>query len=323
MADSKTVIAVIPPEVRARAVRMVCRKARCGSMGRIGQRSCSVAAKIGCTATRPCADGSCRREERDARGCVPGPTSQEGERIRALEREVRELRQANEILRKASARILPRRSSTAGPSHDRVHRRAIASRLRGRADLPGPADRPVDLPCPCGAVKADPGTALRLGRSRDDELKPADPSASGKRTSEVYGVRKVWHQLNRRGADAVATRCTVARLMRRDGAWQGRHPGQAGPGPRSSNRRCGRARRTGSIGSSNRHASECRLWLSLTSPMSPPGRGFVYVAFVIDAFARQHCRLAGVRRRHAGRLRAGCPGTGPAMTGDRLDGRAD
>ena len=36
-------------------------------------------------------------------GKRPGPTTDEQERIKALEREVRELRQANEILRKASA----------------------------------------------------------------------------------------------------------------------------------------------------------------------------------------------------------------------------
>ena len=38
-----------------------------------------------------------------AHGARPGPTTEERERIKALEREVRELRQANEILRKASA----------------------------------------------------------------------------------------------------------------------------------------------------------------------------------------------------------------------------
>jgi transposase-like protein len=43
-----------------------------------------------------------RQAERD-RGLRAGPTTDERERIKALEREVRELRQANEILRKASA----------------------------------------------------------------------------------------------------------------------------------------------------------------------------------------------------------------------------
>jgi transposase-like protein len=45
-----------------------------------------------------------RQAERD-RGLRPGLTSAESERIKALEREVRELRQANEILRKASAYV--------------------------------------------------------------------------------------------------------------------------------------------------------------------------------------------------------------------------
>ena len=43
-----------------------------------------------------------RQAERDE-GKRAGPTTSEQERIKALERENRELRQANEILRKASA----------------------------------------------------------------------------------------------------------------------------------------------------------------------------------------------------------------------------
>ena len=43
-----------------------------------------------------------RRSERD-RGARPGLTPDERDRLKALERENRELRQANEILRKASA----------------------------------------------------------------------------------------------------------------------------------------------------------------------------------------------------------------------------
>ena len=56
--------------------------------------------KIGCTAET--LRGWVRQAERD-QGKRPGPTTDEQERIKALEREVRELRQANEILRKASA----------------------------------------------------------------------------------------------------------------------------------------------------------------------------------------------------------------------------
>jgi transposase-like protein len=60
----------------------------------------SIAAKIGCTpeTLRRWA----REQERDT-GQRPGPTTDEEERIKALEWEVRELRKANEILRLASA----------------------------------------------------------------------------------------------------------------------------------------------------------------------------------------------------------------------------
>ncbi len=60
----------------------------------------SVAAKIGCTAET--LRRWVRQAERD-QGLRDGTTSEERERIKALERENRELRQANEILRKASA----------------------------------------------------------------------------------------------------------------------------------------------------------------------------------------------------------------------------
>ena len=60
----------------------------------------SIAAKIGCSGET--LRNWVRQGERDI-GPRTGPTSEERERIKSLEREVRELRQANEILRKASA----------------------------------------------------------------------------------------------------------------------------------------------------------------------------------------------------------------------------
>jgi transposase len=86
------------PELRERAVRMV--------LDHQGEHATqyaairSVAAKIGCSGET--LRGWVRQAERD-RGSRTGPTTDERDRIRTLEREVRELRQANEILRKASA----------------------------------------------------------------------------------------------------------------------------------------------------------------------------------------------------------------------------
>ena len=60
----------------------------------------SIVEKIGCTAET--LRKWVRRAERDS-GRRPGLTTDERERLKDLEREVRELRRANEILRKASA----------------------------------------------------------------------------------------------------------------------------------------------------------------------------------------------------------------------------
>src|SRR3954454_23504897 len=85
-------------EVRARAVRMVVEHGadHASQWAAIG----SIAAKIGCTAET--LRGWVRQAERDQGGRAGSPSAEQA-RIKALEREVRELRQANEILRKASA----------------------------------------------------------------------------------------------------------------------------------------------------------------------------------------------------------------------------
>lgn len=113
---------------------------------------------------------------------------------------------------------------------------------------------------------------------RDEELREEIVRVR-RENYDVYGVRKVWRQLGREGK-AVA-RCTVARLMREmglQGAVRGRRfkttkPGLSGARP---------------MDLVDRNFSATRpneLWVSDLTYVAT-WRGFVYVAFVIDVFAR-------------------------------------
>lgn len=110
---------------------------------------------------------------------------------------------------------------------------------------------------------------------------------------QVYGVRKVWKALNREGEQVA--RCTVARLMRAmglRGVVRGKRmrttrPDPAAPCPNDLVARDFQA------------PVPNRLWVSDFTYVAT-WSGFVYVAFVIDAYAR---RIVGWRAGWSGRLR--------------------
>jgi putative transposase len=133
------------------------------------------------------------------------------------------------------------------------------------------------------ARKADPDR--RPARERRDAALSREIRRVFAANFGVYGVRKVWRQMQREGI-AVA-RCTVARLMRQmglQGVVRGRSikttvSDAAAPCPRDRVNRQFTAPRPNA------------LWVSDFTYVAT-WSGFVYVAFVIDAFAR---RIVGWR----------------------------
>jgi transposase InsO family protein len=127
--------------------------------------------------------------------------------------------------------------------------------------------------------------ALRSDRAkRDAELRPEIRRVWAE-NFEVYGARKVWRQLNREGIEVA--RCTVERLMAEmglAGAVRGKPVKTTRPDPAAP---CPRDRVNRQFDAPRPNA----LWLSDFTYVAT-WAGFVYVAFVIDAFAR---RIVGWR----------------------------
>ena len=147
-----------------------------------------------------------RQAERDV-GTRPGLTTTEREELKRLQREVVELKRANEILKKAAA-FFAQASSTAERSDGRVHRSA-SRYLWSRADLCGAADRPSTYFL--RKAQQDDATTRSPRARQDDERRPAIQRVWDE-NDQVYGPRKVWRQLRREGVRVA--RCTVERLMR-------------------------------------------------------------------------------------------------------------
>jgi len=142
------------------------------------------------------------------------------------------------------------------------------------------------------AKRTDP-SKLSLRAQRDLALKPEIARVFADNYG-VYGIRKIWRQMQREGFDVA--RCTVARLMRSMGLLQGVIRGKP-------------VRTTISNKSApcpldhvNRHFQAARpnaLWVSDFTYVAT-WKGFVYVAFVIDVFARYIVGWRVSRTAHAG-----------------------
>ncbi|WP_439650596.1 IS3 family transposase [Pollutimonas subterranea] len=264
------------PEVRERAVRMV--QEHRGEYPSLWATIESIAPKIGCVPQT--LNEWVRKHEVDT-GTRDGVTSAERERVKELERENRELRKANEILKLASAFF--------GPGGARPPIEVIRQFIDKHREAYGvePLCKVLQI-APSGyrryaAQQRNP--ELLCNRAKRDAFLMPEIHRVWEQNMKVYGADKVWRQLHRE-RQAVA-RCTVERLMRRlgiHGARRGKTvrttiSDTAAPCPLDHVNRQFKAERPN------------QLWVSDFTYVST-WQGWLYVAFVIDVFAR---RIVGWR----------------------------
>ncbi|EEU9481074.1 IS3 family transposase [Escherichia coli] len=257
------------PEVRQRAIRMVLESQ--DEYDSQWAAICSIAPKIGCTPET--LRVWVRQHERDTGGGDGGLTSAERQRLKELERENRELRRSNDILRQASAYF-------AKAEFDRLWKKMmpLLDKLREQYGV-GPV---------CSELHIAPSTYYhcqqqrhhpdkRSARAQHDDWLKREIQRVYDENHQVYGVRKVWRQLLREGIRVA--RCTVARLMA--------VMGLAGV-LRGKKVRTTISRKAVAAGDRvNRQFVAERpdqLWVADFTYVST-WQGFVYVAFIIDVFA--------------------------------------
>ncbi|WP_430516006.1 IS3-like element IS1203 family transposase [Escherichia coli] len=257
------------PEVRQRAIRMVLESQ--DEYDSQWAAICSIAPKIGCTPET--LRVWVRQHERDTGGGDGGLTSAERQRLKELERENRELRRSNDILRQASAYFC---EGGVRPPLEKMM--PLLDKLREQYGV-GPV---------CSELHIAPSTYYhcqqqrhhpdkRSARAQHDDWLKREIQRVYDENHQVYGVRKVWRQLLREGIRVA--RCTVARLMA--------VMGLAGV-LRGKKVRTTISRKAVAAGDRvNRQFVAERpdqLWVADFTYVST-WQAFVYVAFIIDVFA--------------------------------------
>ncbi|KAB0594121.1 IS3 family transposase, partial [Cupriavidus pauculus] len=264
------------PEVRERAVRLV--QEQRSEHPSLWAAVESIAPMIGCTSQTLL--GWVKQEQVES-GERDGVTTSERERLKALEREVKELRRANEILKLASAFF--------GPGGARPPIEVLKAFVDQHRDAFGvePICKVLQI-APSGyrrhaAQRRNP--SQRSARSKRDEWLRPEIKRVWQANMQVYGADKVWKQMNREGI--VVARCTVERLMRQQslrGAIRGKRVRTTTPDARA-------ARPPDLVNRQFRAERPNQLWVSDFTYVST-WQGWLYVAFVIDVFAR---RIVGWR----------------------------
>ncbi|MHB8346180.1 MAG: IS3 family transposase [Acidiferrobacterales bacterium] len=264
------------PEVRERAVRRVLEHR--GEYPSLWAAAESIAPKIGCVPQTLLE--WVRRAEIDS-GQRDGLTTSARERLKAPERENKELRRANEILKTASAFFCA--------SGARPHTEVVNACIDKHRDTYGvePICKVLQVaPSACWlhAARAR-NPALRCARAKRDDILIPEIRRIGQANLGVYGADKVWRQMNRKRIEVA--RCTVERLMRALGL----HGVRRGKTVRTTIVDTKAACPLDRVNRQFRADRPNAPWVSDFTYVST-WQGWLYVAFVIDVFAR---RIVGWR----------------------------
>ncbi|ECL0471476.1 IS3 family transposase [Listeria monocytogenes] len=260
-----------PTEVKTRAIELLIESQKdYPSMWAAIQ---AIAPKFGCT---PETLRSWHQKHLAKQNPVIISTESQAARIAELEREIRELKQANEIIRKAAGFFRP--------GGARPQTQVMVKFIDDEKKMYG-------VESICRILPIAPSSYYRVKDEQENPEKQSRRKQSDKHLMAQikqiwqasgcrYGIRKVWHKLKQEGLPKLA-RCTVERLMKQmgiQGVWRGKgkittkqRPGQQSPDDL--------VKRNFSADAPN------KLWVADFTYIKTKS-GWVYTAFVIDVFKR-------------------------------------
>ncbi|MBD3727744.1 MAG: IS3 family transposase [Moraxella osloensis] len=233
----------------------------------------AIAPKFGCT---PETLRSWHQKHLAKQNPVTVTTESQAARIAELEREIKELKQANEIIRKAAGFFRP--------GGARPQTEVMIKFIDDEKDNYG-------VESICRILPIAPSTYYRIKDEQENPEKQSRRKQSDKHLIEQikqiwqdsgcrYGIRKVWHKIKQDGLPKLG-RCTVERLMRKlgiQGVWRGK-------GKTTTKQRDDQDKPSDLVKRNFTADAPNKLWVADFTYIKTK-TGWVYTAFVIDVFKR-------------------------------------
>ncbi|MCK8639827.1 IS3 family transposase [Acinetobacter schindleri] len=263
------------PEIRERAVQLLIESEK--DYPSNWAAITAIAPKIGCT---PETLRAWHQKHLDQQNPIKVQQISDQEKMKQMEREIKELKRANEILRKAAGFFRP--GGARPPTqimvdfiHNNKDRYGVDAICRILPIAASTYYRTLDL----ADEKHRFAREHRAKRDLHDLHHAEEIKRIWKESSGRYGVRKVWQQLKRDGY--VIARCTVARLMQKlgiQGVWRGKN--------KQTTRNRDDQKRADDLVKRNFNADRPdQLWVSDFTYIQT-NSGCFYTAFIIDVFSR-------------------------------------